>query len=33
MFYWHGEDLDVLMPVRLGVLTGEHANDSQIIAQ
>ena len=29
--YWHGEELDVLMLLRLSVLAGEHANYSQII--
>ena len=28
MRYWHGEDRDVLMLLRLSVLTGEHANYS-----
>ena len=31
MCYWHGEDRDVLMLLRLSVLKGEHANYSQII--
>ena len=33
MLYWHGEDWDVLMQLRLGVLTGEHVNYSQIITK
>ena len=30
MHYWHGVDRDELMLLRLSVLTGEHANYSQI---
>ena len=30
MSYWHGEDRDVLMLLRLSVLTGKHVNYSQI---
>ena len=33
MLYWHGEDREVLMLLRLSVLTGEHANYSQIITK
>ena len=33
MLYWPGEDLDVLMLLRLSVLTGEHVNYSQIITK
>ena len=33
MLYWHGEDLEVLMLLSLSVLTGEHANYSQIITK
>ena len=31
--YWHGEDREVLMLLRLGVLTGEHVNYPQIITK
>ena len=31
MLYWHGDDQDVLILLRLSVLLGEHANYSQII--
>ena len=31
MLYWHGDDRDIRMLLRLSVLTGEHANYSQII--
>ena len=31
MRYWHGEDRDLRMLLRLSVLSGEHANYSQII--
>ena len=31
MRYWHGEDRDLLMPLRLSELAGEHVNYSQII--
>ena len=30
MLYWHEEDKDVLMLLRLSVLTGEHANYLQV---
>ena len=30
MLYWHGEDRDVRLLLRSSVLTGEHANYSQI---
>ena len=34
MRYWHGEDREVyLMLLRLSVLTGKHANSSQIITK
>ena len=33
MLHWHGEDRDVLMLLRLSVLTGEHVNYSQIITK
>ena len=33
MRYWHGEDRDVLMLLRLSVPTGEPANFSQIITK
>ena len=33
MLFWHGEDREVLMQLRLSVLTGEHANYSQIITK
>ena len=33
MLYWHREDREVLMLLRLSVLTGEHANYSQIITK
>ena len=33
MRYWHVEDLEVLMLVRLSVLTGEHVNYSQVITR
>ena len=32
MRYWHGEDRDLRMLLRLSALTGEHANYLQIIA-
>ena len=31
--YWHGEDRDVLMLLRMSVLTGERANYSQIMTK
>ena len=33
MLYWHGEDREVLMLLRLGALTGEQSNYSQIITK
>ena len=33
MRYWHGEDLEVIMLLRLSVLTGEHVNYSQVITR
>ena len=30
VYYWHGEDWDVRMLLRLSALTGEHANYSHI---
>ena len=33
MLYWHGEDREVQMLLRLSALTGEHVNYSQIITR